>query len=268
MTIKLIFTNLLLLVVYSCTPQKTASVKQNKWRQVWSDEFVNDGLPDTSVWAYDADVKNANYELQYYTLSRLQNVQVSNGLLTLTARKENYKESKYTSARLVTRGKKNILYGKIEVRAQLPKGRGTWPAIWMLSSKIPRVWPDDGEIDIMEHVGYDEGVITGAVHVKRHTTGIDIISNTQTAIVTDATEAFHVYGLIWTPERLEWQIDGKTFYFYDKADRPAHHWPFNEPFYLILNIAVGGTWGGKKGIDDSIFPQSMKVDYVRVFRKK
>lgn len=226
-----------------------------------------EGAPDTSKWSYDADVKNANYELQYYTKRYPKNVQVANGLLTITAIKEDYNGSKYTSARMVTRGKRDILFGRIDVRAKLPKGRGTWPAIWMLSSKMPRVYPDDGEIDIMEHVGYNDGVITGAAHVKRHTTGTEIISNTDTTVVADATDSFHVYSLVWTPTRLEWMVDDKTFYFYDKADRPAHHWPFDKPFYLIINIAIGGSWGGRKGVDDSVFPQSMKVDYVRVYKK-
>ncbi len=255
-------------VALSYTAQKKEATKIPGWQLDWADEFNYEGRPDTTIWDYDADVKNNNYELQYYTRRFPENVKVSNGLLTITASKENYKESNYTSARMVTRGKKDILYGRIEVCAQLPKGRGTWPAIWMLSSKLPRVYPDDGEIDIMEHVGYEEGIITGAAHVKRNTTGTEIISNTGTTAAQDATEKFHVYGLIWTPTRLEWQVDGKTFYFYDKADRPAHHWPFNKSFYLILNIAIGGTWGGKQGIDDSVFPQSMKIDYVRVYSKK
>lgn len=265
---KLLYGWFIFFVVKSCAAQKNNAFNLPGWQLAWSDEFLYSGMPDSTIWDYDADVKNANNELQYYTKRYPENVKVADGLLTITARKEDYRLSNYTSARMVTRGKKDILYGRIEVRAQLPKGRGTWPAIWLLSSKQPRVYPDDGEIDIMEHVGYDEGVITGAVHVKRNTTGTDIISNTNTTIVSDATDSFHVYGLIWTPTRIEWLIDGKTFYFYDKADRPAHHWPFDKEFYLILNIAIGGSWGGRKGVDDSIFPQTMKIDYVRVYRKK
>jgi beta-glucanase (GH16 family) len=137
----------------------------------------------------------------------------------------------------------------------------------MLSSKIPRVWPDDGEIDIMEHVGYEPGEITGAAHVKRNTSGTAIITSAESTRVSDVSDAFHNYSFIWSPEKLEWYVDDKLFHTYEKADRPPHHWPFDEKFYLLINIAVGGSWGGKKGVDDTIFPQKMEVDYVRYYNR-
>ncbi len=256
-------------LVSLCQSCKTAMIAQaNKgWKLQWQDEFNYKGLPDSSKWSYDVGGQGwGNDELQYYTDGRLQNAHVENGTLTIEARKEAFEKNKYTSARITTRHKADFLYGKIEMRAKLPKGRGTWPAFWMLSSKEPRVWPDDGEIDIMEHVGYKQGEITGACHVKRNPTGNDIISKTNTIEVLDASEAYHIYTLNWTPERLEWLVDGKVFHFYEKADRPAHHWPFDKSFYLLLNIAIGGSWGGREGVDDSIFPQKFIIDYVRVYK--
>jgi beta-glucanase (GH16 family) len=120
----------------------------------------------------------------------------------------------------------------------------------------------------MEHVGYKQGEITGACHVKRNTTGNDIISKVNTINITDAAEAFHVYSTVWTPEKIEWFVDDKLFHSYDKADRPPHHWPFHNKFYILLNIAIGGSWGGREGVDNSIFPQKYEIDYVRVYTKK
>lgn len=237
-----------------------------KWKLAWKDGFNYEGLPDSTKWSYDVGGEGwGNEELQYYTKQRKQNVAVSNGCLSITAIKEKYEGNNYTSARLVTKGKKDFKYGKIEIRAKIPKGRGLWPAFWMLSSNEPRIWPDDGEIDILENVGYTPGEITGAAHVRRNKTSNAIITSSNSTNIEGASDAFHVYKLIWTPERLEWYVDDKLFHFYDKADRPPLHWPFNGNFYLILNVAVGGSWGGKNGIDDTVFPQSFVIDYVRVY---
>lgn len=250
----------------SCTT--TMNAQKNKgWKLFWQDEFNYTGLPDPLKWGYDVGGTGwGNEELQYYTNRRKENARVENGSLIIEARKEKLNDNNYTSARLVTKGKADFLYGKFEMRAKLPKGRGTWPAFWMLSSKEPRVWPDDGEIDITEHVGYKQGEITGALHVKRNTTGTDIISKTATIQVPDAADEFHVYSLVWAPEKLEWYVDNRLFHSYEKADRPSHHWPFNKQFYILLNIAIGGSWGGREGVDDSIFPQKMEVDYIRVYK--
>lgn len=237
-----------------------------KWKLIWQDEFNYDGLPDSTKWTYDIGGNGwGNDELQYYTKERNQNVEVSKGHLYIKAVKEKFEGNSYTSTRLITKGRKDFRYGKIELRAKIPKGRGLWPAFWMLSSNEPRVWPDDGEIDILENVGYTPGEITGAAHVKRDKTGTAIITSANSTKIVDAAEAFHTYKLQWTPQRLEWYVDDKLFHFYEKADRPPHHWPFNGRFYLLLNVAVGGSWGGKNGIDDTVFPQSFVIDYVRVY---
>jgi len=261
---------LLIFTVCVTTPFSIITAQKIKgWKLQWHDEFNYAGLPDSLKWGYDVGGKGwGNNELEFYTNKRKENARVEQGNLVIEARKEEYEGKDYTSARLITKGKGEFLYGRIEMKAKLPKGRGTWPAFWMLSAKEPRVWPDDGEIDIMEHVGYKQGEVTGACHVKRNPTGNDIISKVNTIEVTDASEAFHIYSLVWTPEKLEWYVDDKLFHSYDKADRPSHHWPFHDKFYILLNIAIGGSWGGRQGVDDSIFPQKYFIDYIRVYSKK
>jgi beta-glucanase (GH16 family) len=266
--LKIVWLLMLAAIGISFTGGKRRTEK-NKWKLTWREEFNYQGLPDSAKWNYDVGGAGwGNDELQYYTEKRKANSYVSNGCLYIQAVKEKYEGNEYTSARLVTKGKQDFKYGKIEIRAKLPKGKGLWPAIWMLSSKVPVKWPDDGEIDIMEHVGYMPQEITGAAHVKRDSTGISIFSSVNETDVTAPADSFHLYSLIWTPNRLEWYVDNKLFHFYEKADRPAWHWPFDHSFYLILNVAVGGSWGGKKGIDDSVFPQSFLVDYVRFYRRQ
>jgi beta-glucanase (GH16 family) len=238
------------------------------WKLQWQDEFNYADVPDSNKWSYDVGGDGWwNKELQYYTNKRKENARVENGQLIIEARKEDFEENKYTSARLVTKGKADFKYGKIELRAKLPKGRGIWPAFWLLSSQDPRIWPDDGEIDIMEHVGYKQGEITGATHVKKNANGTDILSKASTIMIPDAAENFHTYTLIWSPEKLEWYVDHKLFHHFDKDNRPSYQWPFDKEFYILLNIAIGGTWGGKEGIDDTIFPQKIHLDYVRVYKK-
>ena len=254
------------LLVMSFGDLPTKEAKQ-KWKLAWQDEFNYEGLPDSTKWNYDIGGNGwGNDELQYYSSNRKQNGYVSEGYLYIQALKENYLNNPYTSARLVTKGKKEFMYGKFEIRAKIPKGKGVWPAFWMLSAKEPRTWPDDGEIDIMENVGYTPGEITGAAHVKKNKIGTETLSIVNETIIPNASEAFHVYSLIWTPDRLEWFVDDKLFHFYDKAGKAEWQWPFNENFYLLLNVAVGGSWGGRKGVDDAIFPQAMLVDYVRVYK--
>jgi beta-glucanase (GH16 family) len=257
----------LLVLSGSCTVFSQNKDKP-KWTLSWREEFNYNGLPDTTIWSYDVGGTGwGNDELQYYTQQRKQNAHVSNGHLYIQAIKENYKGKAYTSARLVTKGKKDFRYGKIEVRARPPKGRGIWPAIWMLSSKVPRTWPDDGEIDIMEYVGYARGEITGAAHVKKNETGNDILSSVNEIMIDNVEEKFYIYTLTWTPTRLEWWVDNKMFHFYEKGTRPGWQWPFDVKFHIILNIAVGGSWGGRRGIDDSIFPQTFAIDYIRAYNR-
>ena len=236
---------------------------------VWSDEFDQDGPPDDAKWDYDVGGGGwGNNELQYYT--RGENARVENGLLVIEARKEQRGNRQYTSARLVTRGKGDWLYGKFEIRAKLPKGLGTWPAIWMLPTDWEYGgWPASGEIDIMEHVGYDQG----RLHASVHTQAFNHVLRTQktaTTSVPDISEEFHLFTLTWLPDRIMIAVDGRVYYTYDPSrhvTQPTdHEWPFDRRHHLLLNIAFGGNWGGARGIDDSVLPQQMLVDYIRVYQ--
>ncbi len=237
-----------------------------KWKLVWSDEFSNKGLPDPIKWNYDVGGNGwGNDELQYYTDKRKENGRVENGVLIIEARKEDYEGRKYTSARLITKGKGDWQYGKIQVRAKIPGGLGTWPAIWMLASTTPYKWPDDGEIDIMEHVGWNPTYIHGSIHCKKYYHSIGT-QKTDTAIVKDCMEKFHIYGVEWDAEKVQVSIDGIIYFNFKNEHSDYTAWPFDNKMHLLLNIAVGGSWGGVKGVDDTIWPRRMEVDYVRVFQ--
>lgn len=244
-------------------------VTQRNWELVWSDEFDYTGLPNAEKWGYDVGGNGwGNNELQYYTEMRSENARVENGLLTIEAVKENIGGRRYTSARLVSKNKGDWLYCKVEVRAKLPEGRGTWPAVWMLPTDWEYGdWPNSGEIDIMEHVGYDEGRVHGTVHTKAYHHSINTQKGAST-IVSDATSAFHVYTMEWTETSIKTYVDDKLYFTFDKSDSNFEVWPFDKRFHLLLNIAIGGSWGGAQGIDDNIFPQKMEIDYVRVYQLK
>lgn len=265
-------TTVLVLSFFSCGNKGSEKVeKLNDLEPVWADEFEYTGLPDTSKWSYDVDGHGwGNHERQYYTASRLENARVENGHLIIEARKEKWDTSEYTSARLVTLDKGNWLYGRFEIRAKLPAGRGTWPAIWMLAAKHSygeNFWPDNGEIDIMEHVGFHPGYIHASAHSLKYYWRIGT-QRTDTIYAKDVSDAFHNYILEWDPQEIRIFMDDSLYFtsVNDKTDWKA--WPFDKPFYLILNIAVGGDWGGQQGIDDTIWPQRMEVDYVRVYGRK
>lgn len=245
------------------------------WTLVWSDEFDGEGLPDASKWSYDVGGHGwGNQELQYYTERRLPNARVSGGLLTIEARKEDFEGSEYTSARLVTKNKGDWTYGRFDVRAKLPSGRGTWPAIWMLATDDnygSAYWPDNGEIDIMEHVGFDPDVVHASIHTKAYNHSIGTQRSSKLT-VAGARSEFHVYRVEWTESAITAYIDDDLYFVFqnERLTTPNagfEEWPFDRPFHLLLNIAVGGTWGGLEGVDDSIFPQQMEVDYVRVYEK-
>jgi len=238
---------------------------------VWEDDFEYTGLPDTSKWSYDVGGHGwGNNELQYYTNEREENARVEDGKLIIEARKEAYSGNDYTSARLVSRNKGDWTYGRIEARAKLPKGKGTWPAIWMLPTEWiygDGDWPDVGEIDIMEHVGWDEGVIHGTIHTHDFN-HMDGTQQSGQITIPDAVDAFHVYAIEWTEDKIEWYVDDEKYFTYENNGDGWSAWPFDHPFHLILNIAVGGDWGGSEGVADTIFPQKMEIDYVRVYKKK
>ncbi len=233
---------------------------------VWADEFDYNGLPDNAKWGYDIGGGGwGNNELQYYTNS-IDNASVANGKLTITAKKEVKENRNYTSARLVTRGKGDFLYGRFEIKAKLPAGKGTWPAIWMLPTDWAYGdWPKSGEIDIMEHVGYDQDV----VHISAHTEAYYFKINTQktsTRKIQNASTEYHVYRMDWTPYALRGYIDDQLTFEFINEGKGSAVWPFDKKFHLLLNIAVGGDWGGAQGMDESIYPVAMDVDYVRVYK--
>ncbi len=261
---------LLLLLCSSVTcssPKKTAGAAPG-YQLVWSDEFNYTGLPDPIKWSYDTGGLGwGNNEAQFYTGESPENARVENGHLIIEARKEKKDANAYTSARLVTKNKGDWQYGKIEVRAKIPQGRGSWPAIWMLGSTNPLSWPDDGEIDIMEHVGFDQGKIHASIHCKKY---YHTIGTQKTAITTvaDCSENFHVYSVTWNAATVAIAIDGITYFSFANEHSGYSAWPFDNRMHLLLNVAVGGFWGGQKGIDDTIFPIKMEVDYVRVYQEK
>ncbi len=260
---KLLLSLFSILILISCAAQ-VPKVQDGK-KLVWSDEFNGSGPIDLSKWQFEVGGEGfGNHELQYYTDNRSKNARLEKGNLVIEAHKEPWGENAYTSAKLQTKGTQTWTYGRFEIRAKLPKGRGTWPAIWMMSKDMKK-WPDDGEIDIMEHVGYNQGAIHASVHTKKYNHKINT-QKTDTLYVPSASEKFHVYTLNWSKEKIEVSVDGRKFYTYKKAENSYEAWPLDQPFYLILNQAVGGDWGGKMGVDESIYPQKFYIDYVRVYQ--
>lgn len=239
------------------------------WKLIWSDEFDQPGLPDESKWSYDVGGHGwGNKESQFYTEKRLKNARVEDGLLIIEAHREAWEENEYTSTRLVTRGKAAWIYGRFEIRARVPKGRGTWPAIWLLPvdwNLGSKKWPDVGEIDIMEHVGHDPGVVHASAHSKTYQWQAGT-QKTATIKVPDAYEKFHTYALEWTETEIKAFVDDQLYFHYEKEGDSWQSWPYQRDFYLLLNVAVGGEWGSVKGIDSRAFPQRMEVDFVRVYK--
>ena len=271
--------------VLSAFAVRTKRATSDDWQLVWSDEFDVDGAPDPDRWNLEEwPARKVNDEDQAYT-SRQRNARVKDGHLVIEAHKEDFGEASYTSARLQSEGKGDFLYGRFEVRAKLPQGMGTWPAIWMLPSDPFRyatlcgegtdwqgnadcdAWPNSGEIDIMEHVGYQMGHVHGTVHNKAYYWAT-WEQRKGRVILDDVDEAFHIYALEWTPERIDVFVDDTPYFTYVNEGNGWNAWPYDHPFHLIMNIAVGGMWGRSGGgIDDSVFPQTMLVDYVRVYER-
>jgi beta-glucanase (GH16 family) len=249
-------------------PPSTPPPAQKPYQLVWSDEFDSAGLPNAANWTYDVGGSGwGNNELEYYTNARMENARIENGNLVIEARKENFSGSNYTSARLVTRTKSAWTYGRFDIRAKIPAGVGTWPAIWLLSAHDPLVWPDNGELDIMEEVGFSPDRIYGTAHNKTFN-GAQGTQKGGSMLIPTAQDSFHVYSLEWTTKNVIWSIDSVEYFTYTPPSYAGDVWPYTSDFYLILNIAIGGNWGGQQGVDNSIFPQQMLVDYVRVYQRK
>jgi len=266
---------LVLLAFFFSGPQLANEAKspaRTRLRLVWSDEFAYTGLPDPKKWAYDVGGHGwGNKELQFYTARRKENARVEGGHLIIEARRERWEGSEYTAARLVSRGKGDWTYGRFEVRAKLPSGRGTWPAIWMLPTGWTYgSWPSSGEIDIMEHVGFDPDVVHASVHTRAYNHTINTQKTAQIKIPTSRSE-FNVYAVEWTPKEIRGFVNDQLYFTFrnERLTNTAadyRQWPFDKPFHLLLNLAVGGNWGGQQGVDASIWPQRFEIDYVRVYQ--
>ena len=231
---------------------------------IWSDEFNYTGSPESSKWDYDIGRGEngwGNGEAQYYT-NRSENVKVENGYLTITAKKENYEGAEYTSTRMLTMGKFDFTYGKVEVRAKLPSGGGTWPAIWMLGANFQTAgWPACGEIDIMEHVGNNQGTVQSAMHTPSSYGGT---VNHGSQDLDDVSSEFHVYAVEWTSEKMVFSVDDVVHYTYNPSTKDSNTWPYDSDQFLILNVAMGGGFGGT--IDSNFVSSTMEIDYVRVYQ--
>jgi len=279
---------LFLLLFSSCSSEKSVTPdvppvepdteepeEEKSWQLVWEDEFDGDEL-DQSKWSYQYGTGEdegldrwGNNELQYYT-EREENIYLEDGFLTITAQEEDYEGSDYTSARIRTENKGDWKYGRIEIRAKLPQGQGIWPAIWMLpTDEVYGGWPQSGEIDIMEMVGHEPETVHGTVHFgdpwpENQNDGEPY--SLESGIFADN---YHVFSIEWEENRIRWFVDGNLFFTITPNTDPlsSHTYPFNERFHMIMNIAVGGNWPGNPD-STTEFPQTMSVDYVRVYQFK
>lgn len=268
----LILLFLIVLVEISCT--STSKNLKEEYSLVWQDEFNYTGYPDSSKWDYD--IGNGcpglcgwgNNELQYYTRKSLDNARVDEGILTIEMQKEPIENYNYSSARLVTRGRQDWQYGRFEIRAKLPQSNGVWSALWMLPTdpSLYGSWPDCGEMDIMENVGFEPETIFASVH----TATLNFLKGTQkstTFNVPDNSDEFHTYMLEWDEEEITVLVDDEPYFSLKNDHQGYKNWPFDQPMYLLLNIAYGGNWGGMKGLEPDKLPQKMEIDYVRVYQK-
>jgi beta-glucanase (GH16 family) len=237
----------------------TFQSKAQLWNLVWADEFNYSGLPDASKWGNEVGFIRNN-ELQYYTDRRIENSIVANGALQIIGRKESYSGANYTSASLTTDGKFSWTFGKIEARMKLPSGQGMWPAFWLLGQNVQQVgWPKCGEIDIMEHIN-NENRDYGTMHWDNNghvSYGGNVYCDVQ---------QYHVYSIEWDEKVITWLLDGNKFWEGNIENNINSTDEFHHPFYIILNLAIGGSWPGNPDAT-TLFPDTVSVDYVRVYQK-
>ncbi len=276
-----------LAVLHALIVRKSGIDTQASWQLVWQDEFDYQGAPDPEKWRFDVwPARKVNGEDQAYT-QRPKNVRVENGHLIIQGHKEEYGNAEYTSGRIHTMGTKDFLFGKVEVRARIPAGQGTWAAIWMLPSDPYKysttcspnedwqgsttcdAWPNSGEIDIMEYVGYDPTTIHGTVHNKAYYWMNREQRKASIGVDESVNQDFQVYSMEWGPDYISIAMNGIPYFYYANQNEGWRAWPFDHPYHLILNLAIGGDWGRAGGpIDNSIFPVQMDVDYVRIYQRK
>ncbi len=233
------------------------------WTLVWQDEFNGPEL-NRDNWSFDLGRGSGgwgNRELQWYT-ERPENVRIEDGTLIIEAREEAFIRSDYTSARMKTEGLHSWTYGRFEARIQIPKGQGIWPAFWLLGAE-GGIWPNNGEIDVMENVGREQHTIHGTVHGPGYSGG-NGVSRPYTQADPFA-DSFHVYAVEWEPDVIRWYVDDIMYHTVTPDDLPGE-WVYDHPFFIIMNVAVGGHWPGPPD-DTTTFPQQMRVDYVRVYQR-
>lgn len=241
---------------------------QAGWQLVWNDEFAQaDGSsPDPAKWGFETGGGGwGNSELEHYT-ARTNNVRIEGGQLVIEARAESYGGNHYTSARMLTKGKWSWTYGRIEARIKIPKGQGIWPAFWMLGANIDSVsWPACGEVDIMENIGREPALVHGTIHGPGYSGGKGIGGPCSTTNGAAFADDFHLYAVEWTTNQIKWSVDGQQYFTVTPASLPhGTTWVYTQPQYLLLNLAVGGKWPGNPDAS-TVFPQQMRVDYVRVY---
>ncbi|HUF38435.1 MAG TPA: glycoside hydrolase family 16 protein [Anaerolineales bacterium] len=258
---------LVIFITVSCSgppalPTPTPEWELEGWELVWHDEFEGDAL-DPASWTFDLGAGGwGNNERQHYT-DRPENLRIEDGVLVIEARQETYRAGDYTSARIKTQGLGAWRYGRIEARIRVPTGQGIWSAFWMLGEDFPSAgWPRSGEIDIMENIGEPDRVY-GTVHGPGYSGGGGVSAG-YTYPGPPLHEGFHVYAVEWGPAEIQWYVDGVSFHRVS-ADSLPGDWVYDHPFFIILNLAVGGEWPGYPD-DTTVFPQQMQVDYVRVYR--
>ena len=252
-------------VTNSCDTDETQTVT-NFTELVMSDEFDSDGVIDNSIWSYEIGTGEngwGNNELQYYT-DRPENISVQNGILIIKAEKESFEGSSYTSARIVTKAKFEQKYGRFEARIRLPYGQGLWPAFWLLGNNIDEVgWPNCGEIDIMEYRGQNPSIVLGTLHGPGYSGG-NSVSKSYDLVNDRFDTGFHVFGIEWGPEYINFYVDDVLYNQLTPSDVTGD-WVYDHPFYILINLAVGGNFVGSPN-SETVFPQTMLVDYVRVYK--
>jgi beta-glucanase (GH16 family) len=244
-------------------PTPTYGWNSQGWNLVWSDEFDGTKI-DPKDWVFDKGGNGwGNQEMEYYT-DRPENARIENGLLVIEARQEQYDRFNYTSARINTRGLREFQYGRIEARMKLPYGQGIWPAFWMLGSNAS--WPLGGEIDIMEYIGKTPDTVYQTVHGPGYS-GAKGIGSHFILTADSLKNDFHIYTIEWTKNEIHWYVDYQEVFKVTPDQIPAGtQWVFDHPFFIILNLAVGGSWPGFAD-ETTVFPQQLLVDYVRVYQK-